>query len=190
MRRLAIGLIAVALAVTPQAGAQQSSTVGAFEMRPLVGMFIPTGAMRNDFRDAMLVGLQGGFEFNSNVHMLLNGYWSRNETHFRTLSSRTADLWQLDAGMELNLIKPMGRDWSFRPFTGAGLGFRTYDYKAAGSNACFAGYVAGGAEAQRFEGAFRLEARNYVTCYESPLTGKKQTRNDIGLSLGFVYHVM
>jgi len=186
------GLIAVAaLAATPHLRAQTSTTIGAFELRPVVGAFVPTGSMRNEFRDAMLVGIQGGFEFNSNVHLLLGGFWSRNDTHVTMVGSRHADIWQFDAGAEANMIKPMGRDWFFRPFVGGGVGMRTYDYTAkAGNNRCLAGYASVGAEAQRFIGAFRFEARDYVTCYESPLTGLKKTRNDVGLTLGFVYHVM
>jgi hypothetical protein len=191
MRRLSLGLLAAALVASPQARAQQSPTIGAFELRPVVGAFIPTGAMRNDFRDAALVGVQGGFEFSSNIHMLLGGFWSRNDTHAATVGSKRADIWQFDAGAEANLIKPMGRDWMFRPFVGGGIGMRTYDFSAtAGSSRCTAGYASLGAEAQRFEGALRFEARDYVTCYESPLSGVKKTRNDVSLTLGFVYHVM
>src|SRR4051812_13869914 len=127
MKRLAVGLFAVALTTT-SLGAQQSQTIGAYELRPVVGAFIPTGSMRNDFRDGVFLGMQGGFEFTSNVHVLLGGFWSRNNTHFSTLPSRTANIWQFDAGAELNLIKPMGRDWFLRPFVGAGAGTRTYDY--------------------------------------------------------------
>jgi hypothetical protein len=190
MRRLLIGSIAVALAAAPRSQAQQSTTVGTFEIRPMVGAFVPTGSMRNDFRDGMLYGIQGGFEFRSDIHLLLGGFWSRNETHAAVLGSRHADIWQFDAGAEANLIKPMGRDWFFRPFVGAGLGVRTYDYSATdGTNRCLAGYGSLGGEAQRFIGAIRFEARDYVTCFESPVTGVKKTRNDVGLTLGFVYHV-
>jgi hypothetical protein len=192
MRRLAVSLMAVAaLAASPQLRAQESTTIGAFELRPLVGAFIPTGSMRNEFRDAALYGIQGGFELSSDIHLLLGGFWSRNDTHASIVGSKRADIWQFDAGIEANMIKPMGRDWFFRPFVGGGLGVRSYDYSATdGSNRCFAGYGSVGAETQRFEGAFRFEARNYVTCYESPITGVKKTRNDVGLTLGFVYHVM
>jgi hypothetical protein len=184
-------LIAVALAASPPLRAQESTTIGAFELRPVIGAFIPTGSMRNEFRDAALYGMQGGFEFNSGLHLLLGGFWSRNDTHQSIVGSTRADIWQFDAGAETNLIRPMGRDWFFRPFLGAGLGMRTYDYSAtSGNNRCFAGYGSVGAEAQRFEGAVRFEARNYVTCYESPVTGVKKTRNDVGLTLGLVYHVM
>lgn len=189
MNRVVAGLIVTALAAIPQVRAQQSTTVGAFELRPMVGAFVPTGGMRNDFRDGVLVGAQGGFEFTEKVHLILGGFWSPNTTHFRTLSSRDADIWQFDAGAEFNLIKPMGRAWFFRPFAGAGAGIRTYDFKGAGGNTCTAGYAALGAEAQRFEGAFRLEMRDNVTCFESPTTGMRTTRNDIGISFGFVYHV-
>jgi hypothetical protein len=189
-RHLGVALIAVALAATPPLWGQQSSTVGTFELRPIVGAFVPTGAMRNDFRDAMLVGMQGGFEFSPNLHLLLGGFWSRNDTHASVIGSQHADLWQFDAGAEANLIKPMGRDWFFRPYVGGGLGMRTYDYSAMdGTNRCLAGYASVGAEAQRFVGALRFEARDNVTCYESPATGVKRTRNDLGLMLGFVYHV-
>lgn len=190
MRHLAVGLIAVALAAAPPVRAQESTTIGAFELRPMVGAFIPTGSMRKDFTDAVLVGMQGGFEFSSNVHLLLGGFWSRDNTHVNTIGTKQADIWQFDAGAEFNLLKPMGRDWFFRPFVGAGAGLRTYDYEVGGTNRCTAGYASIGAEAQRFEGAFRFEARDYVTCFESPLTGAKKTRNDVGLSLGVVYHVM
>jgi hypothetical protein len=190
MRRLSISLLVAAALAAPLC-AQQSTTVGAFELRPMVGAFIPTGSMRNDFRDATLVGLQGGFEFNSNIHMLLGGFWSRNDPHVTFVGSKHADIWQFDAGAEANTIMSMGRDWQFRPFVGGGLGMRMYDYSAtAGNNRCFATYAAAGTEFQRFEGAIRFEARDNVSCYESPLTGKKKTRNDVGLALGFVYHVM
>ena len=191
MRRIGFGLIAAAvLAATPLQG-QQSTTIGAFELRPSVGAFIPTGALRDNFRDAMLVGIQGGFEFNSNVHMLLGGYFSRNDAHGAVLGADKADIWQFDAGAELNGIASMGRDWFFRPFVGAGAGIRTYDYPGAmGTNRCAAGYGSVGTEFQRFAGAFRFETRDYVSCFESPLTGVKKTRNDLGFMFGFVYHVM
>lgn len=189
MRRLSVNLLAL-LALAAPLGAQRSTTIGAFELRPVVGAYVPTGTMRNEFRDAALFGLQSGFEFNSNIHMLLGGFFSRNDTHVSFVGSKQADIWQLDAGVEANTLSSMGRDWLFRPFLGGGLGMRMYDYSAGGNSRCFASYAAAGLEFQRFQGALRAEARDYVSCYESPLTGDKKTRNDVGLTLGFVYHVM
>lgn len=191
MRSPRVGLLAVAAIVMgAPLHAQESQTVGAFELRPAVGAFIPTGSMRRDFQDAMLVGAQGGFEFSPNLHLLLGGFWSRNTTQFSSLPSRTADIWQLDAGAEVNLIMPMGRAWFVRPFAGGGAGLRMYDYRSFATNTCGAVYGAAGTEFQRFTGAIRLEARDYVTCFESPISGVRVTRNDVGLTAGFVYHVM
>ena len=37
--------------------------------------------------------------------------------------------------------------------------------------------------------AFRFEARDYLSCFESPVTGVKRTRNDSGLSVGLADHI-
>ena len=189
MRRVSVSLLVLGALAAPLR-AQESTTIGAFELRPVVGAFVPTMTMRDEFRDAPLYGVQGGFEFNSNVHMLLGGFFSRNDTHQTIVGSKRADIWQFDAGAEMNGIASMGRDWFFRPFVGGGLGMRIYDYSAtAGNSRSFAGYAGIGTEFQRFVGAIRLEARDYVTKYESPLTGTSKARNDVGVTLGFVYHV-
>ncbi len=191
MRRLALaGLIATAL--TGPVAIAQTSTEKAVEFRPMAGMFIPTGGMRNEFNSSALVGLQGAIEVNSHVHLVLGTSWTQTQSRFPTFDIKRTDIWQFDAGGELNLMTPMGRSWFFRPFAGGGLGTRMYDYRAtgAGGQTCAAAYGALGAEAQRFEGAIRFEARSNVTCFTSPVTGEKKTRNDVGLSLGFVFHMM
>jgi hypothetical protein len=189
MRRQVMSLLAGLAVIAMPLRAQESTTIGAFELRPIVGAFVPTGEMRNEFRDAVLFGAQGGFEFNSNVHMLLGGFFSRNDAHRTFVGSSTADIWQFDAGAEANMIVAMGRDWLFRPFIGAGGGLRIYDYEASASNQRPAGYGSVGIELQRFDGALRFEARDYVSSFESPLTAVSKTRNDLGFSLGFVYHM-
>jgi hypothetical protein len=56
----------------------------------------------------------------------------------------------------------MGWGWYFRPFVGTGVGGRTYNCR-------------------------RVEAR--TTCFESPITADKRTRNAIGLTVGLAYHL-
>jgi hypothetical protein len=48
---------------------------------------------------------------------------------------------------------------------------------------CSAGYGAVGTELEAGAVALRLEARDYLTCFESPVTGDNRTRNDLGLAL-------
>ena len=68
---------------------------------------------------------------------------------------------------------------------------RLYDYAASGvgSNTCSAGYASVGSELQRGTVAVRFDARDYLNCFKSPFTGVEKTRNDIGLTLGLVYHI-
>lgn len=181
-------MISLALLAAP-AGAQPGTTM-AFEMRPAAGMFIPTGEMVHSFHAAALAAFQGGFEINDHAHVMLGGIWTPSNARFASFNRKRTNIYQFDAGGELNLITPMGRSWYFRPFVGAGVGMRVYDYQArVASQACAAGYGAAGLEAQRFAGAIRFQARDNVSCFTSPESGARKTFNDVALSLGFVYHV-
>ena len=59
-----------------------------------------------------------------------------------------------------------------------------------GTRSCMAGYGAVGLEFQRKMTALRIEGRDNVTCFKSPVSGSYKTRNDVGITMGFVYHVM
>jgi hypothetical protein len=79
----------------------------------------------------------------------------------------------------------------FRPFVGAGVGSRTYDYKdrQTKNTSCVAGYASLGAEIRHRVIAVRSEARDYLSCFQSPISGERRTRNDLGLTIGLVYHI-
>jgi hypothetical protein len=193
MRQTTLALIAAAsIGFSAPAFAQVSETNMAFELRPVAGLFVPTGRMRDDFKATFQVGFQGGFEVNDHAHLLLSGMWAQTDARFPTLTQKQTDIWQFDAGAELNLLHRINTDWLFRPFIGSGIGARTYDYRmeGAGSKTCTVGYLALGTEFQMHEVAVRLENRNHVSCFSAPLTGAKQTLYDLGLTLGVVYHVM
>ena len=185
-------IAAAVIASAVPAAAQVSETNMAFEMRPVAGLFIPTGRMRDDFQATFQVGFQGGFEVNDHAHLLLSGMWAQTDARFPAFTQRQTDIWQFDAGAELNLLHRINRDWLFRPFVGSGIGARTYDYRmeGVGSKTCTAGYLALGTEFQMQEVAVRMENRNNVSCFSAPLTGAKRTLYDLGLTLGVVYHVM
>lgn len=96
-----------------------------------------------------------------------------------------------DVGTELGMVQTLGAGWELRPFVGLGVGARTYAYKANGlsDRTCAAGYGALGSEFQFDKLALRLEARDNVFCYRSPIAGvASKTRNDVGLAFGFAYH--
>lgn len=159
------------------------------EFRPFVGAFIPMGAARDAFKSATTVGGQAAVELNRNFHLLGTVSWTHGHNKFDVIDDLTR-IWQYDIGAEYNVVQELGGGWMLRPFAGGGLGARTYDYAGTlGTNTCTAGYATLGSEVQLRAVAFRLEAREYLSCFESPLSGKKHTRNDVGISLGVAYHI-
>jgi len=183
-----IALLAFAAPLAAQSSATPRRVLP--EVRPLVGVYLPTGRMRDDFEAATLLGLQGAFELSRSVHLTATTSWTRGHNKFDMASGRT-NLWQYDLGAEANLLRPLGGGWQLHPFVGAGLGGRTYDYRAKGvaTQTCTAGYGSLGSELQKGAVALRLEGRDYVSCFESPVTGEQSTRNDVGLAVGLAYHV-
>ena len=178
------------VAGVPVLGAQETERSRRPEIRPFVGAYIPTGAMRDNFKTATMLGAQVGVELSQNFHVLASTAWTHGHNKFNVGSDRT-NIWQYDAGVEANLYRPLASGWVFRPFMGAGAGARSYDYRVEGvkTRTCTAGYGSVGSELQSGPVAIRLEARDYLTCFRSPVTGKSNTRNDVGVTFGVAYHV-
>ncbi len=182
-------LAAMSALHAPALGAQDGVPTPTREIRPFVGAYVPVGAMRRDFRDATTLGLQAAVERSRHLHFLGSASWTHGHNRYDRGSDRT-DLWQYDVGLELNLYRPTAAGWVFRPFAGVGGGARTFDYRASGlpSYTCTSGYGSLGTELQTGAVALRLEARDYLSCFKSPVTGLHDTRSDLGLSLGVAYH--
>lgn len=189
MRYRYLGVIGL-LAVTTAGGAQQVGRIRP-EIRPFAGVYVPTGALKNDFKSATMLGMQVAMELSRHMHVLGSVGWTHGHAKFPALSDDVAYLWQYDAGVEFNLVRELDNGWLFRPLAGLGAGGRTYDYQAAGigTTSCVAGYGALGAELQKGVLALRLEGRDYLACFDSPMTGEKHTRNDIGIMFGLAYHL-
>lgn len=168
----------------------QAPTAPKLELRPFVGASVPTGDQRDLFANEPLFGLQAALEVRPTFHVVSSFGWVRAESKY-PLADNKADVFQYDLGVEFSVIRPMGRDWQFRPFLGFGGGGRTYAYEAEQLNnkTCLAGYGALGSEFQLGRTALRVEARDNVFCYKSPIDGiESQTRNDVGLMAGLAYH--
>ena len=84
----------------------------------------------------------------------------------------------------------MGWGWYLHPFVGAGMGGRTYDYAdhLAKNTSCIAAYGSVGAEIQCKVITFRTEARDDISCYQSPISTERRSRNDLGLTVGLAFH--
>jgi hypothetical protein len=159
------------------------------ELRPFAGVFLPVGAQKSDFKSATMVGAQGAIELTRYVHGVASVGWTHG--HNRFFAEDLTHIWQYDVGAELNAVTEMGWGWYFRPFLGTGVGGRTYNYRdgSAKTTTCAAGYGSLGGEIQHNVVAFRAEARDYISCFESPVSGEKRSRNDLGLTVGLSYHL-
>ena len=160
------------------------------EIRPFAGASIPTGAQRDLFKDAPIVGLEAAVELKPSLHLLGSFGWVPGQNKYGVTKDNVS-IFQYDVGLELSLVRSLSDHWLFKPFVGVGGGARTYSYQAStlSSRTCAAGYGAVGTEFQVGRTAFRVEGRDNVFCFKSPLAGgDSRTRNDIGGAIGLAYH--
>ena len=161
------------------------------EIRPFMGAIIPTGDQRDLFTDAALVGVSAAVELKPSLHLLGTFGWTPGQDKY-PVALDNVDIFQYTVGAELGFVEPLAGNWELRPFIGAGGGGRTYAYQAGtlDDKTDWAAYVAVGTEFQLARTALRLEARDNVYRFRSPVAGvKAETRNDVGLSLGVAYHL-
>jgi hypothetical protein len=183
--------ICIALLVTAAGGGLAQTANARPEIRAFTGAQIATGAQRNLFSDNATVGVEAAVELQPTVHMVASLGWVPSRTTY-SLANNSVNIFQYTLGLEVGLARLMPGAWIFKPFIGAGAGARTYAYTARGirDQTCSAGYGAAGAEFQLAKTALRLEARDNVFCYQSPIAGVAAvTRNDVGLTLGVAYHI-
>lgn len=188
MRRLACAGFAL-IAAGAALSAQPPKT--AAELRPFIGAYVPSGGLRDAFKDGLLAGVQGALQVRPNVHLLAAIGWVPTHVKYSVADDRV-NILQLDVGVELGLVRPTpDPEWQFKPFVGLGAGGRTYAYSssALADKTCSLAYGTIGSEFQVERMAFRLEARDNLVRYQSPFVGEpRRTRNDVGLTAGFAYH--
>lgn len=188
MKRLTLTAAALVLGLTATASAQETGIRP--EIRPFMGVYLPTGTQKNLFEDAAMFGVQAAIEVRPEFHMLGTFGYVPGQAKYPGRKDNV-QIMQYDVGLEFNLVRSLGPSWLFKPFIGAGAGARTYLYddSALKNRTCAAGYGALGTEFEIARTAVRLEGRNNVFCFKSPIANvDSKTRNDIGLSLGLAYH--
>ena len=191
MRRISLAVALLTAATI--AGAQAPTDAPAattFELRPFVGAYVPTGDQRNVMEDAPMVGGQLALQLAPTLHVVGSLGWVLGTSKFN-VTDKNVQIFQYDAGVEYGILRTMRSGWDLKPYLGVGGGARTYAYGdgALSSRTCVAGYGAAGTEYQWGFTALRVEARDYVHCFKSPVAGVgSKTRNDLGFSLGVALH--
>jgi len=161
-----------------------------FAIAPYAGASIPTGAMRDTYDAAFLLGAQGTYALATHFDLLGEFDWTRPATSL-VASDAHADVYQADLGIEVGTARGNTRRWAMRPFADLGAGFRHYNYASSelNDNGRPLGFAAVGTEVAFGRSAIRLEARDNVLSYVAPTSdATHSTRNDLGLTLGVGFH--
>jgi hypothetical protein len=194
-RSLALVAIAALTAFAIRAGAQAPGE-SAIRVRPVVGALVATGDERDVLKNAVLVGGQASYTFNSNLALLGSFGWSPSEDKTTTTRPKL-DLYQYDLGIEGRLNDlTTGSSVSTRPYAAVGGGARTYNLRnvpgsSAQTNPLAFGAVGVDVGPSGSRVGVRFEARDNVTWFKG-LSGELQdrkSRNDVqfaaGLTFGF-----
>jgi hypothetical protein len=185
--------LAALIAFVPRAEAQRAPVATPFEVRPIVGALVPTGAQRDLLKDAVLVGAQASYAVTRNVALLGSVAWA--PTKDQTLADQRVDLFQYELGVEgrapnLTAAAPVVT----RPYASLGVGGRTYDYRdlaGAGAETNVLGFGAVGVDLAQRNGpiGLRVEARDNVTAFRGLRgeLGERKARNDVQLTAGLTF---
>ncbi len=179
-------IVATALALCASAANAQDSEPLPLEVRPFVGAAIPMGGQRALFDDEMIAGVQAAIGVTERFQAVTTFAWIPGTAHY-AVGDDAVDIYQYDFGAEFDFPRAPVLEQRFTPFVGLGLGPRSYRYASTqlADRGCLSGYAALGAELRLFTTTFRMEARDIVYCYESPLArGRSRTRSDVTLAIG------
>ena len=176
--------VAIATVVAgPVVGAQKSMDC---EIRPFAGYAIPTGAHRENFNNAVMSGAEAAVRLTTEFDLVGSFAWQPSRGKYN-VSERYADVWVYNFGIERSFRDQQLTGGAFVPFVGGGVGGRAYDFRssALNSSTCYSGYMNGGSMYERGWSTVRLEVRDNLFCYKSPVGAlDEQTRNEIGVLLG------
>jgi hypothetical protein len=170
-------------ALASLAGAQ---TEGQWEIRPIVGIALPTGALRGAFDNVLFYGAQSSIRVTHDVEILASFAWQPSTAKYDA-ADRRVNVSVYDAGVERHFRHADTDRVALVPFIGAGIGGRAYDFRSTSleGSTCMSGYVSAGVAYERRRGAVRLELRDNMLCYRNPLPSFQEgTRNEVALALG------
>lgn len=189
--------LAAVIAATPGTAAAQTA-VNRDDTRPAgqtsrwewlipSGTVVPAAANRDSIARGHLTALQVSYRVRPNLAVTSTAGWVRSRD-LSTVGSPKLDVFTYDLGVELRASE-MGarRHVSFRPFAGAGVGARSYNYRSLAADATHdpGAYVAAGGEVGIRGVRVRLEVRDYVTGFTLlDGRGRTNTRNDVVVMAG------
>jgi hypothetical protein len=157
-----------------------------WEIRPFAGYAIPTGTHRDVFNNAVMSGAEAAVRLTREFDLVGSFAWQPSRGKYN-VNERYADVWVYNFGLERAFRDERLTGGGFVPFFGGGVGGRAYDFRssALNSSTCYSGYLNGGASYERGWSSTRVELRDNLFCYKSPVgTLDEQTHNEVGILVG------
>lgn len=192
--RIVAAITAISVASAATLAAQDADdtprSAPSFSLATYAGASIPTGALRNAFDNALLLGAQGNYALGTHLDLLGDFDWAHPSTKLLPTDTH-ANVYQADLGLELGGARGDTRRWALRPFADVGGGVRRYAFStsALSDRTRGVGFAAVGTEVAFGRSAIRLAARDNIVSYAAPTPDATHaTRNDVGLTLGVAFH--
>ena len=182
LRRVHLILLALPLLTTARA---QSDAY--WEIRPIAGSAVPVGAHRNIFGDAAFVGVGSSIRLSASWDLVAS-FAINSQTAKYPVADGHVHVLVYNAGIE-RLYRPNVRTTrgTWVPFAGVGVGGRANDFRSRelSSTSCYAAYGNAGIAYEKPRTAVRLELRDNVFCYRSPVAPFNETgRNETSIGFG------
>ena len=173
--------------------AQDTATAGArakgarWEFIVPSGALLPTGAQRGAIKRANLTAVQLAYVPRPSLAIMSTFSWARSRD-LATAGDPKLDVFTYDVGAELRAPRWLeGKGMSFSPFAGLGAGGRSYNHRKLDVDAShkLAAYGSVGGELGFRRVGLRVEARDYVTGFNSPIRhGVSRTGNGVVVMVG------
>lgn len=183
-----VGTFALLLASARTSAAQSTlEPRSQWEFRAPSGAMVSTGAQRKVIKDAALSAVQLSYAVRPQLALTATLGWARSRD-IASAGSPKLDVWSYDVGAEFRAPQWVaGEKLTLSPFAGAGVGARSYNYRALTLDATHnaAAYGTVGSEAGMGRVRVRLELRDYVAGFK-PLggIGASSTKNDVVAMFG------
>src|SRR3954471_15407669 len=163
------------------------ATKPAWEFLVSSGNIVPTGAERGAIKRSNLTIAQFSYVVRPQIALTSSVGWARSRD-IATVGDPRLDVFTYDLGTEVRAPRWIaGRDATFMPFAGIGVGARSYNYRSLEVDARHnvSGYVAAGGDLGFKRVGLRLEVRDYVSGFK-PLAGggAATTGNDVVVMVG------
>lgn len=179
MKMRSLALLSLALAAAGPARADVDPR--RLEVSPLVGVWIPLGQARQDFRAAPLAGVQLAYDVDANFAIV--GTFSWAGTSAKQLSGADLDLYQYDLGLRGQHAFVLGSAATLRPFLGVGVGQCRFQFRddehADGPG--FAFYSSAGLELGYRALSASLTGRHQIHSVDADALGTSPARQNLEL---------